>query len=146
MDSRKPGGAAGPETPAVYTNLDPGDYVLRVRASNGEGVWNEEGVSLPVHIRPPWWETTLFRVVLFLITTTITATVVVGRVACLKRGQRALGRIVDERTAQLVEANHRLEQLARTDGLTGLANYRAFSEALEGEWARARRERRRSRS
>jgi diguanylate cyclase (GGDEF)-like protein len=58
----------------------------------------------------------------------------------LKRGQRELGRIVDERTGQLVEANRRLEQLARTDGLTGLSNYRSFSETLETEWARNRRE------
>jgi diguanylate cyclase (GGDEF)-like protein len=131
---------AGADATASYTNLDAGEYRLRVRASNGEGVWNEEGVSLPVHIRPPWWETMLFRLGIFVLMTTITATVVVGRVAMLKRGQRALGRIVDERTAQLVEANTQLEQLARTDGLTGLANYRAFSEALEGEWSRARRD------
>jgi diguanylate cyclase (GGDEF)-like protein len=80
-----------------------------------------------------------FRAALFLLITTITATIVIGRVAMLKRGQRALGRLVDERTAQLVEVNRKLEQLASTDGLTGLTNYRAFSEALEGEWARARR-------
>jgi diguanylate cyclase (GGDEF)-like protein len=127
---------------AVYTNLDPGDYRLHVRASNGEGVWNDEGLVLPVHVRPPWWETMAFRVSLFLLITTITASIVVGRVAMLKRSQRALGRIVDERTAQLVEANHQLEQLARTDGLTGVANFRWFSEALESEWARSRRDKR----
>lgn len=131
---------SGPDAAAVYTNLDAGDYVLRVRAANGEGVWTEQGLSLPIHIRPPWWETLVFRLGLFLLITTITATLVVARVAVLKRGQRALGRLVDERTGQLVEANRRLEQLARTDGLTGLSNYRAFSEALEGEWLRNRRE------
>jgi diguanylate cyclase (GGDEF)-like protein len=131
---------AGPDAAAVYTNLDAGDYVLHVRAANGAGVWTEQGLALPIHIRPPWWETLVFRFGLFLLITTITATIVVARLAMLKRGQRELGRLVDERTGQLVEANHRLEQLARTDGLTGLSNYRAFTETLEGEWSRNRRE------
>jgi len=47
---------------ATYTNLDPGRYVFRVQASNGDGVWNEEGVSLTILITPPWWNTTWFRV------------------------------------------------------------------------------------
>ena len=42
---------------ATYTNLDPGRYVFRVQGSNSDGVWNEEGVSLPVLITPPWWRT-----------------------------------------------------------------------------------------
>jgi diguanylate cyclase (GGDEF)-like protein len=132
--------SGGSDAAAVYTNLDAGDYVLRIRAANAEGVWTEHGLSLPIHIRPPWWETLVFRFGLFLLITTITATIVVARVAMLKRGQRELGRLVDERTGQLVEANRRLEQLARTDGLTGLSNYRSFTETLEGEWARNRRE------
>ena len=45
------------ERRAVYTNLDPGRYVFRVKASNGDGVWNEEGVRIELLIRPPWWRT-----------------------------------------------------------------------------------------
>jgi len=40
---------------ATYTNLPSGDYVLRVKASNADGVWNEEGTSLKLTILPPWW-------------------------------------------------------------------------------------------
>ncbi|MBV9574667.1 MAG: hypothetical protein JOY93_11490, partial [Acidobacteriales bacterium] len=46
---------------ATYTNLDPGRYLFRVQGSNSDGVWNEEGVSLPILITPPWWNTHLFR-------------------------------------------------------------------------------------
>jgi signal transduction histidine kinase/ligand-binding sensor domain-containing protein len=46
---------------ATYTNLDPGKYVFRVQGSNGDGVWNEQGVSLPIIITPPWWQTNWFR-------------------------------------------------------------------------------------
>ena len=48
---------------ATYTNLDPGEYVFRVQGSNSDGVWNEEGVSLPILITPPWWRTNCFRAV-----------------------------------------------------------------------------------
>ena len=47
---------------AIYTNLDPGRYVFRVQGSNSDGVWNEQGVSLPILITPPWYRTNWFRV------------------------------------------------------------------------------------
>ncbi len=42
---------------ATYTNLDPGDYVFNVKASNNDGIWNEAGVSLNIKIEPPFWKT-----------------------------------------------------------------------------------------
>ncbi|MCD8739265.1 response regulator [Mucilaginibacter roseus] len=47
----------GKEKTAYYTNLDPGDYVFQVRASNNEGVWSKRISSIAVHIHPPWWRT-----------------------------------------------------------------------------------------
>jgi signal transduction histidine kinase/ligand-binding sensor domain-containing protein/DNA-binding response OmpR family regulator len=44
---------------ATYTNLDPGKYTFRVKASNEDGVWNEEGVILKITVLPPFWKTTL---------------------------------------------------------------------------------------
>lgn len=41
----------------TLTNLDPGEYTLRVKGSNNDGVWNEEGASLVINISPPWWRT-----------------------------------------------------------------------------------------
>ena len=56
---------------ATYTNLDPGKYVFRVQGSSGEGVWNEEGVSLPILITPPWWRTNWFRVLCVVVAVTL---------------------------------------------------------------------------
>jgi signal transduction histidine kinase len=41
---------------ATYSNLPSGDYVLRVKASNSDGIWNEQGVSLSITVQPPPWE------------------------------------------------------------------------------------------
>jgi signal transduction histidine kinase/DNA-binding response OmpR family regulator len=48
---------AGTQRNATYTNLDAGEYVFRVTASNRDGVWNEEGASLKIIIPPPFWAT-----------------------------------------------------------------------------------------
>lgn len=48
----------GPNRSVTYTNLDPGKYTLRIKATNQDGIWNEEGISLPIIISPPWWQTT----------------------------------------------------------------------------------------
>jgi signal transduction histidine kinase/ligand-binding sensor domain-containing protein len=42
---------------AAYTNLAPGTYEFKVRASNAYGIWNEEGLTLEINILPPWWRT-----------------------------------------------------------------------------------------
>ncbi len=41
----------------TFTNLDPGNYLFKLRASNNDGVWNKEGTSLVINVLPPWWKT-----------------------------------------------------------------------------------------
>ncbi len=42
---------------ATYTNLDPGVYRFRVKGSNDNDVWNEEGVSIQIIVSPAPWRT-----------------------------------------------------------------------------------------
>jgi ligand-binding sensor domain-containing protein/signal transduction histidine kinase len=42
---------------ATYANLKPGHYTFRVKGSNNDGVWNEEGASVNLIIHPPPWQT-----------------------------------------------------------------------------------------
>ncbi len=57
----------------------------------------------------------------------------------VRQRNRELEALVAERTQALAQANHRLELLSNTDGLTGIANRRHFDDALAHEWARAQR-------
>jgi signal transduction histidine kinase len=70
---------------ATYTNLDPGKYVFRVQGSNSDGVWNEEGVSLPVVITPPWWRTNSFRVLSVVVFLSLLGTAYRLRIGQLER-------------------------------------------------------------
>jgi signal transduction histidine kinase/ligand-binding sensor domain-containing protein/CheY-like chemotaxis protein len=49
--------SAGSRNYAGYTNLDPGHYELQIRGAGSRGNWNQTGVTVPVLVRPPWWET-----------------------------------------------------------------------------------------
>jgi ligand-binding sensor domain-containing protein/signal transduction histidine kinase len=46
---------SGTRRVASYTDIAPGEYVFRVKGSNNDGIWNNEGVSLRIIIQPPWW-------------------------------------------------------------------------------------------
>ncbi|MEO7358115.1 MAG: two-component regulator propeller domain-containing protein, partial [Ignavibacteria bacterium] len=46
---------------ANYTDIEPGEYIFRVKGSNNDGVWNEEGTSVKLTITPPWWQTWWFK-------------------------------------------------------------------------------------
>lgn len=56
---------------ATYTNLAPGDYVFKVKASNNEGIWNETPETIKIVINKPWWGTHLMLITYILILLTI---------------------------------------------------------------------------
>ncbi len=47
----------GKKNSATYTNLDSGDYTFMLKASNNDGVWNENPLQIKITILPPWWKT-----------------------------------------------------------------------------------------
>ncbi|PEN11455.1 hypothetical protein CRI94_15585 [Longibacter salinarum] len=97
---------AGTRREATYTNLPPGTYTFRVRASNVDGVWSETGASLQLHISPPWWQTS-FAYVLYIL---LLGGVIGGGVYVQRQRQQRLEDAVDARTRQVRDQN---EQLAR---------------------------------
>ena len=44
---------------AIYTNLDPGSYTFRVKASYANGEWSEKELILKVIVQPPFWRTSV---------------------------------------------------------------------------------------
>jgi signal transduction histidine kinase/DNA-binding response OmpR family regulator len=40
----------------TFTNLDPGDYTFKVKASHGDGVWDGEETTLRITVLPPFWK------------------------------------------------------------------------------------------
>jgi len=42
---------------ATFTNLNPGEYIFRIRNTNSDGVWSDVERTLSIIIHPPWWKT-----------------------------------------------------------------------------------------
>ncbi|MBI5729778.1 MAG: hypothetical protein HY963_01450 [Ignavibacteriales bacterium] len=53
---------------ANYTNLLPGEYIFRVKGSNNDGVWNNNGAKIYLRILPPFWRTWWFLSAMILLT------------------------------------------------------------------------------
>jgi diguanylate cyclase (GGDEF)-like protein len=127
---------------AAYTNLPPGDYRLRLRASNRDGQWGERELALPVKVRPAWHQTWWFHAVLALLLGLVMLAMVAVRTRWLRHRQLELEHKVRERTAELRALHEALEaqsaQLLRssvTDPLTGLHNRRFLTEHIEQDLA-----------
>lgn len=98
----------GNQQNATYTNLDPGQYTFRVKASNNDGVWNEEGTLLSIIITPPFWKTWWFKVLLAISVIGAAVTFYKVRMNGLKAQKEELERQVKEKTADIQQANEDL--------------------------------------
>jgi diguanylate cyclase (GGDEF)-like protein len=125
---------AGTEHSAVYTNLPGGDYVFRVRASNNDGLWNEEGLSLSIHVGfAPWASPLAFVIYAFLLAGGGLSLGFLSRRAALQEIRIE----ADGLRARLAAASVTMENAALIDPLTGLPNRRKAEEYLELALARA---------
>lgn len=95
---------------ATFTNLDPGTYVFRVKASNNDRLWNEEGTSLIIHILPPWWKTWWARSLFLLTLMGIASFVVVMRTRSILTANRELEEAVNQKTEELQKTNLALQK------------------------------------
>jgi signal transduction histidine kinase/ligand-binding sensor domain-containing protein len=95
----------------TYTNLDPGVYTFKVKASNNDGVWNEKGVSLKITILPPWWKNWWFRIILISAAILLFAIIFLTRVRQLKTQKLLLEQTVVLKTAELNKLNAELNEL-----------------------------------
>ena len=55
---------AGTRRSAYYTAIPPGKYTFRVQAANNDGLWNTEGAALTFVLRPHFYQTAWFYVLL----------------------------------------------------------------------------------
>jgi PAS domain S-box-containing protein len=94
---------AGTRPYASYTNLPGGNYTFRVKGSNGDGVWNATGVSLPIEITPPIWETWGFRIAALSLLVLGLASAFYLRTRSIRQQNTRLQQMVDEQKRVEVE-------------------------------------------
>jgi diguanylate cyclase (GGDEF)-like protein len=129
----------GTRRTAYFTNLSPRTYRFEVTACNNDGLWNERPAVVSFTIEPRFHQTWGFYLACAFGLFFLGLSVAMIRVRALKRRERVLADLVDERTRELAVANTQLARLARLDDLTGIANHRRFREFFDQEWRRCLR-------
>ena len=129
---------------AVYTNLDPGRYRLRVRGTNRNGVWSPLELDIPVRVLPDWWQTWWARTLGGATLIALVYLLVALRTSYLRRSQMALEIKVRARTAELERLSLdlqaktvALEESSLSDPLTGLRNRRFLTQHIDADVALA---------
>jgi len=92
---------------AYYTNLSPGEYHFRVIASNNDGVWNLEGATVGLLLKPRFYQTYWFYTCAGLLIVGLVVLAYHVRTASLRAQQRKLELRVAERTAELKQAEEK---------------------------------------
>ncbi len=134
---------AGDLRRATYTNLPAGNYQFKVKASNNDGVWNEQGANLALTVLPaPWysWWAYLGYTLIALLAAAMLFRSYLNKLHKEAQYRAQLEEEVKSRTQELSLANEQLLNASVTDQLTGLHNRRYLSNIIEGECAKVQRE------
>jgi diguanylate cyclase (GGDEF)-like protein len=115
---------------ASYTNLPPGRYTLQVQGSNRNGVWGDQ-VNLTIAVLPAWFQTGLVHSAEVAALLLAGGGLAQGRMVWMRRRQRFLEGLIQQRTAELLSSQQKLTQLAYFDSLTALPNRRSFNNAMQ---------------
>jgi len=100
----------GTRNHATYTNLPPGDYTFRVRGSNNDGVWNEDGLAITITVKPPFYRKAWFIWGMALLVLGTTYGLHRYRMRLLDVKNKVLEQSVLERTEDMTRANRHLQQ------------------------------------
>ncbi|RZS56901.1 ligand-binding sensor domain-containing diguanylate cyclase [Sphaerotilus mobilis] len=129
---------------ASYGNLWPGDYLLRVQATNRSGVWSAQELAIRLRVEPSWWQTWAFGVVAVLLVLAAASLAWQLRTRALRLRHDELEALVRQRTAALETMSHELQQRSAAleaaslvDPLTGLHNRRYLTEQIDALVAQA---------
>lgn len=124
----------------TYTDLNDGNYLLRVKAANKDGVWNDAGLSIPVTVSPAPWDTWWAYLGYLAMFTQIVVACWLGHRRKIRREEEYSERLeleVQYRTEKLIESNEQLQILneslqesSLSDPLTGLRNRRFVFEEV----------------
>ena len=90
---------------ATYTNLSGGTYTFYLKASNPDGIWTHEPITLKITVIPPFYQTTVFKVILlFLVLFVIFLVSKINNIRITERN-KLLEIEVEKRTHELRELN-----------------------------------------
>jgi len=107
-----------------YTNLAPGRYTFRVKASNNDGIWNEQGTSVRIRVIPPIYMIRWVQALALLLVGLAIWGMVRKRIRNINRQKVLLEEKFQERTVELkkAEAEAREANRAKSEFLANMSH------------------------
>ncbi len=94
----------------TYNAIPEGTYKLRIKAANNDQVWNDEGDSLTLIVKPRFTESRLFKSIIAIVAILSIYLIYILRVRYLSRQKKVLEARVLQRTRELQKVNQDLEE------------------------------------
>jgi ligand-binding sensor domain-containing protein/serine phosphatase RsbU (regulator of sigma subunit) len=101
------------QTQAIYSALPPGKYTMQVIASNSEGVWNTNPASFQFTVKPPFYLTWWFIMIVVFVLVVVVIAYINIRERNLRIEKEILEQKVKERTAEVVQKSLIIEEKNR---------------------------------
>lgn len=93
----------------TYSNLEPGEYIFRLRVANNDGFWSSDERVLKIEITPPWNKTWWARALFALFAISIVISIYKFRVGLLERYTHKLEDEVTNRTQEILKQKATLQ-------------------------------------
>lgn len=107
---------------AEYANLPPGSYRFLAKGAGGNGIWNHEGISLEIVVKPPFYAAAWFHRLIFVLVLGLIILSHFTRVWVVRRRNQRLERLVAEKTKALEDTKEKRLQTAHFSGIFEIAS------------------------
>ncbi len=79
---------SGTSNIARYNSLRPGNYVLKIKGTNNDGIWSDEINAIQIIITPPFWQRWWFVLIIFLIIVCVVWVAVYLRISFIRKQEQ----------------------------------------------------------
>ncbi|MCK9561372.1 MAG: response regulator [Bacteroidales bacterium] len=94
----------------TYTNIPHGKYIFKVITTTSDNEWSEQESFIKITVLPPWWKTLWFKIVYIILLVLLIATLIIVRDRNIRKKNKQLERLVNEKTSQLKLVNDTLQE------------------------------------
>lgn len=100
----------GSQNKIAFSNLAPGKYDLKVRATNNSQLWGDKYTTLHVIVKPSFWQRPIVRIMMILYLIALLVWVYNLRTSNIKKQKEKLQRLLDLKTIEVKQQEQKISQ------------------------------------
>lgn len=93
-----------------YTNLYPGEYTLKLKTCNSEGIIGEQETSITILVHPAFWQTLLFKILIVFVVIAVISLSIFQKYKSLIQAKQELEKKITDRTREITIQKEQIEK------------------------------------